>query len=517
MMRATTLVLGLAFALAALAPGAQAAPLGEATGLVPAATSRIDIAVNQGQLVHLSKPVNSVFIADPTIADVEVKSPTLVYVIGKAAGSTTLYAVSEQDEVVLNTQVRVSFDASRVEQTIHDLVPRSEVKVMAIADSLVLTGTAYSASDGDDIRNIAARFVKDPKQLVNKMSIDAPNQVNLRVRVAEVDRNIIKQFGINWENTFNNGSIVFGLATGGASLIANNVSKNVLPNGGSIGAPTAGTGISPPSLTANPPTLATLPIGASSAGYNVLEQSQLGGQTNNNLFGGVNTKNLNINSLVDALDNHGLVTVLAEPNLTALSGEPASFLAGGEFPVPVPAGTGLVGIDWKNFGVSLNFVATVTNGDRISLHVMPEVSELSTAGAIMIAGTTVPALTTRRAETTVELASGQTFAIGGLLQNNVTQNINKFPWLGDVPVLGQLFRSEAFQRQDSELVILVTPYIVHPIATANRAMMPTDGFVPSTDAQFVLHANEFQSHGPAAPAPASGGSNLIGPVGFDLE
>ena len=145
------------------------------------------------------------------------------------------------------------------------------------------------------------------------------------------------------------------------------------------------------------------------------------------------------------------MTVLAEPNLTALSGEPASFLAGGEFPVPVPAGTGLVGIDFKNFGVSLNFIATVASGDRISLHVEPEVSELSTAGAIMISGTQVPALTTRRAETTVELASGQSFAIGGLLQNNVTQNINKFPWLGDVPVLGQLFRSEAFQRQETEL------------------------------------------------------------------
>jgi pilus assembly protein CpaC len=243
----------------------------------------------------------------------------------------------------------------------------------------------------------------------------------------------------------------------------------------------------------------------------------LGSQTLNNLFGGVRTKSFNLNSLIDALDNHGLVTVLAEPNLTAISGEPASFLAGGEFPVPVPAGTGLVGIDWKNFGVSLNFVATVSSGDRINLHVMPEVSELSTAGAIMIDGTNVPALTTRRAETTVELASGQSFAIGGLLQNNVTQNINKFPWLGDVPVLGQLFRSEAFQRNETELVIVVTPYIVHPIATADRAMMPTDGFVPSTDSEFVLRANEYQSHGPAQPAPAAGGASLVGPVGFDLE
>ena len=129
----------------------------------------------------------------------------------------------------------------------------------------------------------------------------------------------------------------------------------------------------------------------------------------------------------------------------------------------------------------------------------------------------MPALTTRRAETTVELASGQTFAIAGLLQNNVTQNINKFPWLGDVPVLGQLFRSEAFQRNETELVIIVTPYIVHPIATASRAMTPIDGYVPSSDGALVTHAPEYQSHSPAAPAPTSGSSNLIGPVGFDLE
>ncbi len=505
MMRLTSIVLALALAFAAVPAPSHAAPGDKATGLVPAATSRIEIAVNQGQLIHLSKPVSSVFIADPTIADIQVKSPTLVYVIGKAAGSTTLYAVSDQDEVVLNTQVRVNFDASRVEQTIHDLVPHSDVRVMAVADSLVLTGTAYSAADGDDIRNIAARFVKDPKQLVNKMAVDAPNQVNLRVRVAEVSRDVIKEFGINWQNASANGSILFGLATGVDAL----TSTAAMP------VPTADLLRLPTTTAAQVGQL--IPSGATGSGFNVLNSSQLGGQTDNNLFAGVRTRSLNLNALIDALDNHGLVTVLAEPNLTALSGEPASFLAGGEFPVPVPAGTGLVGIDFKNFGVSLNFIATVASGDRISLHVEPEVSELSTAGAIMISGTQVPALTTRRAETTVELASGQSFAIGGLLQNNVTQNINKFPWLGDVPVLGQLFRSEAFQRQETELVIIVTPFLVHPIATASRATMPTDGFVPSTDGQFVLHAPEFQSHGPAAPAPSSGSSNLIGPVGFDLE
>jgi pilus assembly protein CpaC len=499
---------------ALLALAAPAAPTRAAatSELVPAATSRIDIDVNQGQLVRLSRPVNSVFIADPEIADVQVKSPMLVYVIGKASGTTTLYAVTAQDEVVLNTEVRVRFDADRVEQAIHDLVPRSSIAVNAVADSLVLTGTVYSTSDGDDVRRIAARFVKDPKQLVNKMKVDAPNQINLRVRIAEVSRDIVKQFGINWENVFNNGDFVFGIATGGV-LSAASVLTNLQP--GAIGASAS---------FAQPTTSASTTTGVGTIGatnfagsFNVLQPSVNGQGTLNNLFGGGRVGNLNINSLIDALDNHGLVTVLAEPNLTAVSGEPASFLAGGEFPVPVPAGTGLVGIDWKNFGVTLNFVATITSDDRISLHVMPEVSELSTSGSIMIDSISVPSLTERRAETTVELATGQSFAIAGLLQNNVTQNINKFPWLGDVPVLGQLFRSEAFQRDETELVIIVTPYIVHPIATASAALVPTDGYVPSTDAQLILHGNEYQQHAPNTAPAGSGGTNLIGPVGFDLQ
>jgi pilus assembly protein CpaC len=448
--------------------------------------------------------VDSVFIANPDIADMQVKSPTLIYVIGKSAGTTTLYGVGENDQVIISTQLRVTFDPNRVEQAIHDLLPQSAIAVSAVADSLVLTGTVYSASDGDDIKRIAARFVHNPAQLINRLKVDAPNQINLRVRVAEVSRDIVKQFGFNWSDVFNNGKIVFGLATGAPALIGSLTGSQTTPF-----ADTTLYGV-PPGGPVNALT------GAPANAFNTLETSQLGGATNNNLFGGVTTKNFNLNTVIDALDNHGLITVLAEPNLTAVSGEPASFLAGGEFPVPVPAGTNLVGIDWKNFGVSLNFVATVVNDDRLSLHVMPEVSELSTNGAIMIDGISVPSLTTRRAETTVDLASGQSFAIAGLMQNSVTQNINKFPWLGDVPVLGQLFRSEAFQRNETELVIIVTPYLVHPIATASRAMAPTDGFSPASDGQLVLHADEYQQRRPVPAAPV-GNTSLVGPVGFDLQ
>jgi pilus assembly protein CpaC len=477
-------------AFAALPAPSYAASAG-GSALVPAPGNRLEVAVNQGQLVRLKKPVDSVFIADPAIADVQVKSPTLVYVIGKAAGATTLYAVTEDNEVVLNTQVQVHFDAGRVAEAIRGLVPRT-VAVNAVADSLVLSGTVYSASDGEEINRIAARYVKDPKQLVNKMKVDAPNQVNLRVRIAEMSRDIVKEFGINWQSAFNNGNIAFGLLTAGQTLIdtttASSINGKVVP----------------------------LIPGSPTFGFNTQQQGLQGTGTLNNLFIGGRGKSFSINNLIDALDNHGMVTVLAEPNLTAISGQPANFLAGGEFPVPVPAGQGLVGIEWKKFGVSLNFVATIGNDNHISLHVTPEVSELSTQGAISIDNISVPSLTSRRAETTIELASGQAFAIAGLLQNNITQNINKFPWLGDIPILGQLFRSEAFQRNESELVIIVTPYIVHPIASASLAHAPTDGFVPSTDGQLVLHANEYQPHPPGAPA-SGGGASVIGPVGFELQ
>jgi pilus assembly protein CpaC len=463
--------------------------------LVPVAGTSIDIEVGKGRLIRLERPASSVFIADPEVADVEVKSPTLVYVFGKASGKTTLFAVGDHDEVLLNTNLMVRYDVTRVTQAIHELAPHSAVSVSTADDAVVISGTVYSAAEGDDIRRIAAHFIPDEKQLLDKMKVDAPNQINLRVRFAEVSRDVIKQFGIDWQNMFSAKNIMFGLvtATGGGALTA------------------AGSGVFPLS---NFVTSSGTPIG-----FNTGATSLLGGATNNNIYAGGKIGNATLDTIIDALDNHGLVTILAEPNLSAISGEPAKFLAGGEFPVPVPAGNGTVGIDWKSFGVSLNFVGTIVANDRISLHVAPEVSQLSTQGELILSGTTVPSLTTRKAETTIELGSGQSFAIAGLLQNNITQQINKFPWLGDIPVLGQLFRSQAYQKNESELVILVTPYIVHPIATASRALTPSDAFVPATDEQSILHAPEFQ---PVAAQHAAGpvnssGSTLVGPVGFSLE
>ena len=449
-----------------------------ASQVIAPANAKLELEANKGRLVRLDHPATSVFVADPKIADIQVKSPTLVYVIGKAAGETTLFAVGARDEILLNTTVIVHHDIARLREALHQLAPDTAIDVSSVDNSLVLNGTVFSAAEGDDVRRLAARFVPDPSQLVNKMQVDAPNQVNLRVRVTEMSRETIKAFGFNWENVFGSGNFLFGLATGNPVLAAG----TVLPS------------------------------------PNTARQFLTRQNTTDALTGSFSAGKVDLNALIDALDREGIVQVLAEPNLTALSGETASFLAGGEFPIPVPQNNNTVTIEFKKFGVSLSFLATIGAHGRINMRVKPEVSQLSTNGAIVLQGISVPSLTTRRAETTVELGSGQSFAIAGLLQNNVTHDLHKFPWLGDVPVLGTLFRSDRFQRNESELVIIVTPYIVRPVSD-KRMAGPTDGYVSPNDAERVIGGASYrpqvvdQTHRPLGRS----GTTLLGPFGFDLD
>jgi len=463
--RVLAILAGFSFAVLASA-SAVAAPK-----VVAPAGPALQLEVSKGRLIRLDQPANSVFVADPDVADVQVKSPSLVYIFGKAAGETTLYAVGDGDQVLLNATVVVHHNIGRLQQAIRELDPRSAVSVSTVDDQLVLEGTVFSASEGEDVRRLAAGFVADAKQLLNKMRVNAPNQVNIRVRVAEVSRSIEKQLGFNWDTAFKFGSFALGLAFGQVTGLTQGIGT---------------------------------------------------------ITGKVNTSNISATALIDALAANGLITILAEPNLSAVSGEPASFLAGGEFPFPVPQSNNTTTVDFKKFGVSLNFVATIADNDRISLHVAPEVSEISTANQITLCpGTSsttsscfvVPSLTSRRAETTIELGSGESFAIGGLLQNDITQNINNFPWLSDLPVLGALFRSNDFKRNESELVIIVTPYIVRPTANATRLAAPTDGFVPPSDAAQVFNGSTYRpQYLKQSPAPASRtGTGLIGPAGFDLD
>jgi pilus assembly protein CpaC len=474
-MRIPVLLLGLLAAIGALDAMPRTA-IAAATVIAPA-SARIDLEISKGRLVRLDHPAASVFIADPDIADIQVKSPNLVYVIGKSAGETTLFAVGEGDEILANTSIVVHHNLAALQQALQQAVPDSTIDVNTVDDSLVLSGTVFSAAEGEDVRRIAARFVADPGQLINNMQIDSPNQVNLRVRVAEMSRETIKAFGFNWQNLFSSGNFLFGLATGNPVIAAG----------------------------------ATVPATAA--------KTFLTGQNNtDSLIGSFHAGGTDVNALIDALDSEGLVTVLAEPNLTAVSGETASFLAGGEFPIPVPGQNGITTIEYKKFGVSLSFQATIGARDRISLRVNPEVSQLSSAGAIVIQSISVPSLTTRRAETTVELGSGQSFAIAGLLQNNITNSLQKFPWLGDVPILGALFRSTQFQRDESELVIIVTPYIVRPVSS-KRLAAPTDGFVAPDDNQRYMGGASYRPQivNQAQPPLGRTGGTLLGPVGFDLD
>jgi pilus assembly protein CpaC len=492
----------LALAVGLIASNARA---GDAAAIVVANGTPLNIESGRGELVRLEHPVNSVFVADPDVADVQVKSQSLLYLLGKKAGSTTLFAVDAQDKVVLNVRVEVSYNLTRIQEAIHELVPSAAVSVYTIDNSLVLEGTVYSAAEADDILGVAQRFLPNIKNgayghsgadtnlLVNRIKVEAPNQVNLRVRVAEVSRDLVKQFGFNWDAAIQKGSMVFGLA-------GNNVSA----------------------LATDPTTGATF----ASASGGVFQTRSLSTDlktTVNSLFGQARLGNTDLSTVIDALDNNGLITVLAEPNLTAVSGEPASFLAGGEFPIPTAATSSLgiqtVQVTWKKFGVSLNFVATIASGNRISLHVEPEVSEVSNTFAVNVGGIQLPSITTRRADTTVELASGQSIAIAGLMQNNVTETLKNFPWLGDVPILGQLFRSDQFRRNETELVIIVTPYIVRPVASAKLLQAPTDGYIAPSDGDLVFTGAEYKAQAlkkTAAPISHSG-SGLIGPVGFDLD
>jgi pilus assembly protein CpaC len=469
--------LGLAATAFAAQPNASGAaarahpPYASEPSQIPANGKPIVLEVGKGTLIRLSRPASTVFVASPDIADVQIKSPELIYVSAKAPGQTVIYAVDGGDTVLLNAPVRVDFDLSELHQSLNRLVPGTDISVTQVDSSLVLSGAVASAGQAEKARVLAAAVAGAVKggQVINRLSVETPNQVSLHVRIAEVDRNILKQIGVDWSK----------LGTGVNFVTNNNPSTGSLLSGMLPTTNFLTAGVFPP-LSGN-----------------------------------------EVAAMVEALATEGFLTVLAEPNLTAVSGQTASFLAGGEFPVPVPqSGVGsaaVITIQYQQFGVQLAFTPTIIDANHLSLKVRPEVSELSTQGEVNLDGFVVPALTVRRAETTVELGSGQSFALAGLLQHNTEQDISKVPWIGDIPILGALFRSNKFQNNETELVIIVTPYLVRPSATALAS--PTDGFMIPHDAQQVLWGDTWRR---SLPAPArgpldAGGQGLIGPAGFRLD
>lgn len=464
------------------APVLQADPSSatEATQ-IPANGRPIRLDVGRGTLIRLSRAASTVFVASPDIADVQVKSPTLVYVSAKSPGETVIYAVDANDQVLLNAPIRVDLDLSQLRQSLHQLVPQAPVSVSQVDSDLVLSGAVATAGQAEKVRTLADAVIGGVKggKVINKLTVVTPNQVDLRVRIAEVDRNILKEIGVDWSK------VGFGQVT---FQTANTSFPRNVTSGTSGDAQSVLKGLIPPASFL---TLGMFPSAEATS------------------------------ATVEAMATEGFLTVLAEPNLTAVSGHTASFLAGGEFPVPVvqsvSTGVPTVTVQYQQYGVQLAFTPTVIDADHLSLRVRPEVSQLDYANAVTENGFVIPALTVRSAETTVDIASGQSFALAGLLQHNTSQNLNKIPWLGDIPVLGALFRSNKFQNNETELVIIVTPYLVRPPMTALAS--PTDGFVAPHDAQQLLWGDTWRR---SLPAPArgpldSGGAGLIGPAGFRLD
>ncbi|TMK30952.1 MAG: type II and III secretion system protein family protein [Alphaproteobacteria bacterium] len=437
---------------------------------VPAKGPPILLEAGKGTLIRLPRPAATVFIANPDVADVQVKSPSMIYVNAKTPGETVLYAVDADDNVLLNAPIRVEHDVSRLRESLHALIPGENVAVESVDGSLVLKGNVSTALRAEKANALATSIANEAKgKVVNQLSVATPNQVNLRVKIAEVSRTVLKAFGVNWSKSI--GDTQFN--------------------------------------TSNPVT---------------------GGQiaSRNTITFGFGAPGSRIEAQVDALAQEGLLTILAEPNLTATNGQPASFLAGGEFPVPVAGsaanGIATITVAFKEFGIRLDFTPTIMDAQHVSLRVRPEVSELTNTGAVSVPITanntvTIPALTVRRAETTLELGSGESFALGGLLSHSLEQDISKVPGLGDIPILGQLFRSSRFQKGETELVIIVTPYLVKPAPTVASLQSPTDGFVPPHDVQTIINGATYRQTLPAGEKVrvAPGAQGLVGPVGFRLD
>jgi len=431
---------------------AYATPLAKKLGasvLAPSEGSLL-IEVNKGTLIRLDRPASEVFIANPEIADVQVKSNRVIYIFGRAQGETSFYALDKDDQTIFSSNVTVTRNLSALRTAYMRLLPGAPVKVVMLGQLVVLEGNVGSPAEAAMAEQLA-RSILLTDQVMNSVNVLQPTQVNLRVRIAEVSRTILKQLGVNWEGFYTGSKLGFGIANGRdvSNIIADPVTQ--------------------------------LPI-------EIFNRPDVG----NSLFGEIFTGGVDLNYAIDALDQEGFIKVLAEPNLTALTGQTANFLAGGEFPIPVPSRDGL-GIEYREFGVKLEFTPTVMSTGRISMHVKPEVSDLSTAGAIRVEGISVPSISTRRAETTVELGSGQSFAIAGLIENNVVQDSNKFPGLGDIPILGALFRSEEFRREETELLIVITPYIVRPVSDRQLAL-PTDHYIAPSDMDRYLNGKHWQAN-----------------------
>ncbi|HKX88551.1 MAG TPA: type II and III secretion system protein family protein [Sphingopyxis sp.] len=435
---ARTLAIGLVAATLIAAPSQPVA-----AQAVQNANSSIELSVGRGRLVSLPASMSDVFVANDEVADVQVRSGRQLYIFGKKPGETSIYATDASGRVVFSTVARVGNNIETIDQMLSLAMPDASISANPMNGFVLLTGTVQSPDDAAEAERLVQAFVGEETKVLSRLRTATPLQVNLQVRIAEVNRSLVKEIS---------GNVLTQDRTGGFL-------------GGVFRGRKAGT------ITRNPDG-STSYVVETPAGVNSLVGA-------GRLFG------LDLIASLDIGERSGMVATLAQPNLTAISGETADFLAGGEFPVPIPGNFAGTTIEYRKYGVSLAYTPTVLSNGRISLRVRPEVSELSTEGAIEMQGFQVPALTIRRAETTVELGSGESFMIAGLLNNRSIGAIDKIPGLGDIPVLGTLFKSDSFRRGETELVIVVTPYLVQPVS-ANDIKLPTDAYRDPNDLQRLL-------------------------------
>lgn len=429
----------------------------------------LEVPLNKGQVLKVDRPFAQALIGNPAIADIMPLTDRSLYVLGKATGSTSLTLYDQGKTLIAVVDLVVGPDILGLRRQLSELIPTEKIGARASNESIVLSGVVSSAPVVARALQIAETYA--PGKVVNMMSVGSTQQVLLEVRFSEMVRTVAKEIGINNAFISNSGKFVGGTGSNavGTTLLTDEAGRpivdlsNILNTFGIIG-------------------------------------------------GSFNIGSLNITTVLDALERKGIVNTLAEPNLVALSGETASFLAGGEFPIPVPQNGGdgqrsgsSITVEFKPFGVSLGFTPTVLEDGVINLVVTPEVSSIDPSASIRIGGLTIPGLQTRRAQTTLELRDGQSFAIAGLIRNDFKDTIRQFPVLGSIPIIGALFRSSAFEKQETELVIVVTPRLVRP-TSPDLIALPTDRVTPPGELDLFLNGRTDRIGAgqlPALPLPAS--------------
>jgi len=427
-------------------------------------TAMVVVPIGKSQDVRTDASFVDVTVGDPEVADVNPLTDHTLSILGRKIGTTRVSVYSENKKLVGIFDVEVSYDVTRLSNELMRRFPGARIEASSVNGRIMLSGVVADAATLDKAVTIARQF---GPEIINNVAVAQPQQVMLEVRFIEIVRTAGRELGVQWNRVGDHTLANIGNQTSAANL-------PVTPGGTTFNNPGCGGGPngSCSELLRSPLVAAGVLSGASPFGFLV-------GRL---VSGGVST-----DVAINALEQKGIARSLAEPNLTALSGDTASFLAGGEYPIPVASSLGQITVDYKKYGIGLAFTPTVLNHGLINMKIEPEVSQIDTTHSVAVStGVSVPALIVRRASTTVELRDGQSFVIGGLLQNNGNNQIDQLPWLGDVPVLGTLFSSKSYQKNETDLVIIVTPHLVQPARPGDALKTPADLTDPPNDPEFFL-------------------------------